>query len=57
MTQTDDTTHADGATGVDRYDADAICGYRGTHFRYKAALGPGRADPAACLWDRRQTAA
>ena len=34
-----------------------LCGYCGTHFRYKAALGPGRADPAACLWDRRGAAA
>jgi uncharacterized Zn-finger protein len=28
---------------------DAVCGY--------CALGPGRADPAACLWDRRGAAA
>ena len=37
-------------------DDDAICGYCGTHFRYKPSLGPGRADPAACLWDHHETA-
>jgi uncharacterized Zn-finger protein len=37
-------------------DEDAICGYCGTHFRYKPSLGPGQADPAACLWDHRETA-
>ena len=35
---------------------DAICGYCGTHFRYKAALGPGHAEPAECLWDHREAA-
>jgi len=37
-------------------DADAICGYCGTHFRYKPSLGAGHADPAECLWHRDEVA-
>jgi uncharacterized Zn-finger protein len=35
---------------------DAICGYCGTHFKYKASLGAGHAEPAECLWDHREAA-
>ena len=38
-------------------DDDAICGYCGTHFKYKPSLGTGRADPAECLWRDRETVA
>jgi uncharacterized Zn-finger protein len=31
-------------------DDDAICGYCGTHFKYKPSLGPGHVEPAECLW-------
>ena len=36
---------------------DAVCGYCGTHFRYKASLGAGQADPAECLWRDREAVA
>lgn len=35
---------------------DAVCGYCGTHFKYKASLGAGHVDPAECLWDHREAA-
>jgi uncharacterized Zn-finger protein len=38
-------------------DDDAICGYCGTHFKYKPSLGVGQADPAECLWRRPETVA
>ena len=38
-------------------DADAICPYCSTHYRFRADLGPGRADPPDCLWDDRARAA
>jgi hypothetical protein len=37
-------------------DDDAICGYCGTHFRYKPSLGAGQAEPAECLWRDREAA-
>ena len=37
-------------------DDDAICGYCGTHFRYRPSLGAGRAEPAECLWHRDEAA-
>ena len=38
-------------------DEDAICGYCGTLFRYKASLGAGQAEPAECLWRDREKVA
>ena len=38
-------------------DEDAICGYCGTHFKYKTSLGAGQADPAECLWRDREAVA
>jgi hypothetical protein len=38
-------------------DEDAICGYCGTHFRYKPSLGAGQAEPSECLWRDREAAA
>jgi uncharacterized Zn-finger protein len=37
-------------------EGDAICGYCGTHFRYKPSLGPGQAEPAECLWRQEKAA-
>jgi uncharacterized Zn-finger protein len=34
-------------------DDEIICPYCSTLFRYRAALGPGRAEPAECLWVRQ----
>ena len=31
-------------------DDEIICPYCSTLFRYRASLGPGRAEPAECLW-------
>jgi len=38
-------------------DDDIICPYCSTHFRYKATLAHGTAEPAACIWDDRSAAA
>lgn len=38
-------------------DDDAVCSYCSTHFRYRPDLGPGRANPVACLWDGRSKVA
>jgi uncharacterized Zn-finger protein len=35
---------------------DAVCGYCGTHFRYKPSLDPGQAEPAECLWRQEKAA-
>ena len=34
-------------------DDEIICHYCSTLFRYRTALGPGRAEPAECLWVRQ----
>ena len=37
---------------IDMGGADeAICPYCSTLYRYKPELGPGKAEPADCLWD------
>jgi uncharacterized Zn-finger protein len=36
---------------------EAICGYCGTHFKYRASLGAGRADPPECRWEDRSKVA
>jgi uncharacterized Zn-finger protein len=38
-------------------DDEAICGYCGTHFKYRASLRPGEADPPECLWHDREKVA
>ena len=38
-------------------DDDIVCQYCSTLFKYRPELGPGHADPAACLWDDRARAA
>jgi hypothetical protein len=34
-------------------DADIVCPYCSTLFRYKASLGEGGAEPAECLYHER----
>jgi uncharacterized Zn-finger protein len=34
-----------------------ICPYCSTYYKHRADLGPGGADPAACVWSERARAA
>ena len=39
---------------IDMGGADeAICPYCSTLYRYKPELGPGKVEPAECLWERQ----
>ncbi|MGY6645494.1 MAG: zinc-finger domain-containing protein [Salinarimonas sp.] len=41
---------------IDMGGADeAICPYCSTLYRYKPELGPGKVEPAECLWDGSST--
>ena len=38
-------------------DDETICSYCGTHYKYRAELGAGHAEPSSCLWHDQDKAA